>query len=111
MTVRWPPFQVVPFGTDLMVRCAECGDVQQIDTRWGLHGEGAASVARQTGREHQRWTHPTEEEQMLDHLREYEFGGEMDKFCARCGVEGHKGRDCPVVTPGLLKSNSKGDRQ
>lgn len=100
--VRQPPFQVVPYGKDLMVRCAECGDLRQVSVLSPDTRDGAEREARAVGRDHQRWTHPTEEEQMLDHLRLYEFQ-HMDGYCARCGHEGHEGKDCPTVTPDLLR--------
>lgn len=96
MTLRFPPFQVVPFGCEWLVRCAECGEVEQV------HSE---SSGRQAGREHQRWTHPTDEEQELDRLRAYEYGVEMLAYCVRCGHEGHRGPECPTVTPDLLKEH------
>lgn len=90
---RWPPYQVVPFGSEFIVRCGECGDLEQVHS---------VRSGRWTGHEHQRWSHPTEEEQEADRLRDYEFS-HMDGYCPRCGHEGHDGKDCPNVHPGLLK--------
>lgn len=91
---RWPPFQVVAYGCEFMVRCAECGDLAQV------HGE---SYGRFVGRDHQRYTHATEDEATADRIRavEWDLPG-----CTRCGHEDHESRDCPTVTPDLLKGAS-----
>lgn len=94
MTVRWPPFQVVPFGNAFLVRCAECGEVEQVGNR----REGQHS-----GRQHQRWEHPTDEEREADALRAFETW-HMDGYCERCGHDDHDSRGCPIVTPDLLRS-------
>lgn len=91
---RWPPFQVVPFGSAWMVRCAECGDLKQV---------GSVSEGRHEGRDHQRWEHPTDEEREQDDLRDFETY-HMDGTCPRCGHDGHDGDACPTVTPDLLKN-------
>lgn len=93
MSARWPPFRLAPFGSTFMVRCSICGDVEQVaDRRQG----------RWAGQQHQRWTHPTDEEREADALRDFEEY-HMDGFCERCGHEGHEGAGCPIVTPDLLR--------
>lgn len=40
--------------------------------------------------------------EVIDHLVEFE-GAIAAGHCGRCGIRGHLGRDCPTVTPDLLK--------
>jgi hypothetical protein len=90
---------VTPFGWDFIVRCTECGEINQVHSR---------QQGKDEGRDHQRWSHPTDEEREQDGLRNYEWSEHMESYCARCGVKGHRGRDCTTVTPDLLKGAQDG---
>lgn len=101
----------------LFQRCREYAD------RYGIqHGSrGAASARRRVGTRHHPTTpmgeeavsapkpiryHRPDEEPDVDEVeqdwREYERC--VRGTCERCGHEGHEGKDCPTITPLLLRN-------
>ena len=83
--------EVVSYGSDRMLRCSVCGDVQQL----GQIGDAKARATadRAEAYAHRRHEHPTEAQREGDELRraEWELPG-----CTRCGGD-HDASMCPHV--------------
>lgn len=86
---REPRVWVEPYGSNWMLKCAVCGDVEQIS--------GSRGYALSCRYDHKRDAHPTEEEQTKERVRAVLHG--RLPMCRHCGRD--KGHDpaCPKAQP------------